>query len=567
MTDKSNTSLDRRDLLALLGAGGAGALLTSPPALAAGIGPQTQGGLYDLVIRNGRVVDGSGSPAIQADVAISGGRFVEVGAVGRRGRQEIDARGLVVSPGWIDTLDHSGGVLRRDGSGGSKVHMGLTTLIGGEGGIVVPAGQVSAYFSDLESNGIAVNFGTYYSASQARTAVIGRGAKGPNKEQLADMAALVDTAMRAGALGVSSALIYPPASFMTTEELTALAKVAGRYKGIYSTHMRDEGEFVLDAMDEAIGIGRDAGTDVHIYHLKAAFAPEWGKLIGKMGRKIEAARAGGMKVFADMYPYTAAGTGLQTTVPNWLFSKGKANALKQLHDPAIRARLKAEVARGNEKDWTNFVYSSGGWDHVMLGTPFNAEYDRFRGKWITEIAAALGKDPADAAWDIVMAEGKHRAAAFYFMMAEGDVETALKFPWTSICTDATARSGPGRDKGYPHPRSYGCFPRIIAEYVRRRKVLTLEQAIAKMTSVPADNLRLAGRGRIRPGDWADVTIFDYARIDDVATYQNPIAWPIGIEHVIVNGTPIMLNGKRTPARPGKVLRGPAVAATAVKEAA
>ncbi|AVA15720.1 MULTISPECIES: N-acyl-D-amino-acid deacylase family protein [Sphingopyxis] len=548
--------LDRRALLGLLGAGGAGALLASHAALAAdGAEGAAATEPYDLVIRGGRVVDGSGAPGFEADVAISGGRFVEVGAVGRRGKQEIDARGLVVSPGWIDTMDQSGRAVRNRGSGGSKVRMGLTTLIAGEMGTPVPADQVSAYLADLDANGMAVNFGTYYSASQARRAVAGSSAARPSKAQIAEMADLVDEAMRAGALGMSTALIYPPASFMTTEELIELARPVGRYKGTYATHMRDEGEFVLEAIDEAIGIGQAAGTDVHIYHLKAAFAPGWGKLIGEMGRKIDRARAGGLNVFADMYPYEAAGTGLRTTVPNWMFKDGMAHAKEQLRDPAIRARLKAEVAKGNQKDWTNFVYNAGGWDRVVLGVPFSEEYDRFRGMKITDIAAALGKDPADAAWDIVLAE-KQRASAFYFMMSEKDIETALKFPWIGIGSDAGVRYGPGSDKGYPHPRSYGCFPRIIAEYVRRRKVLTLEQAIAKMTSVPAANLRLAGRGLIKPGNWADVTIFDYARIDDVATFENPIQLPVGIEHVIVNGTPTMLARKRTPARPGKVLRGP-----------
>lgn len=552
--------LDRRDLLALLGIGGTGALLASHAALAAGVADEASASEpYDLVIRGGRVIDGSGAPGFEADVAISGGRFVEIGAVGRRGKQEIDARGLIVSPGWIDTMDQSGGTLRKSGSGGSKVRMGLTTLVAGEMGTPVPADQVSAYFTDLEANGIAVNFGTYYSASQARRAVAGRSADRPSKAQIAEMANLVDTAMRGGVLGMSTALIYPPASFMTTEELIELARPVGRYKGTYATHMRDEGEFVLDAIDEAVGIGRAAGTAVHIYHFKAAFAPGWGKLIKEMGSRVDRARASGMHVFADMYPYEAAGTGLRTTVPNWMFAEGMDHAKEQLRDPAIRARLKAEVAKGNQRDWTNFVYNAGGWDRVVLGVPFSDEYDRFRGKKITEIAAALGKDPADAAWDIVLAE-KKRASAFYFMMSEKDIETALQFPWMGIGSDAGVRYGPGHDSGFPHPRSYGCFPRIIAEYVRRRKVLTLEQAITKMTSVPAANLRLAGRGMIKPGNWADVTIFDYAGIDDVATYENPIQLPVGIEHVIVNGTPTMLNRKRTPARPGKVLRGPGAGA-------
>ena len=357
---------------------------------------------YDLVIRNGRVLDGAGNPWFTGAVAVKDGRIAGVGVVHGAGRREIDAKGLYVSPGWMDVLDQSGRIIPRNGLVQSKVAQGITTLIGGEGGTPVPAAEVAAYFNQLESQGISVNFGTYYTATQARREVMGDVAGEPTPAQLADMSARVTQAMNAGALGVSSALIYPPASFQTTAELVEIVKAAAPCMGLYATHMRDEGAGLLTSLAEAIEIGEKAGVPVEIFHLKAASAATWGKTMPQAGAMIEAARARGVDVAANMYLYTAAGTGLSTTVPNWVFEEGQAKAMERLKDPAIRARLKAEVAAGDQPGWSNFVTASGGWDGVVLAEAHNPKYDQYNNKSIAEIGKLLGRAPEDVAWDIVV---------------------------------------------------------------------------------------------------------------------------------------------------------------------
>src|SRR5688500_12538722 len=315
---------------------------------------------YDIVIRGGRVLDGAGNPWVRADVAIEGGRSARVRAVGGRGATEIDASGRYVAPGFIDMMDQSGEVLLKNGTAENKLRMGVTTVIAGEGGTPVDAAQIPEYFAQLERQGIGVNFGTYYSAAQARVKVMGDGAGLPTPQQMEEMKSLVGTAMEAGVFGISSALIYPPDSFQTTEDLIELAKVAGRCDGFYASHMRDESGELLSAIDEAIAIGERGGVKVEIFHMKAAFAPGWGKLMPQAIDKIAAARARGVDISADLYPYTAGGTGIDITVPNHLFNGGPEAAWKQLRDPKIRQKLKAEVAAGSQPDWSNLVEASGG---------------------------------------------------------------------------------------------------------------------------------------------------------------------------------------------------------------
>jgi N-acyl-D-aspartate/D-glutamate deacylase len=509
---------------------------------------------YDLVIRNGRVLDGMGNPWIRADVAVTGGRIARVGVVPGRGARELDATGRYVSPGWWDMMDQSGDVLPRNGRAENKVMMGLTTIIAGEGGTPVPAGQAGDYFRGLEASGISVNFGSYYSATQAREAVLGMASREPTAAELDRMRALVDTAMRAGALGITTALIYPPSSYHSTDELVELARVAARHGGIYASHIRGEGKELLTSLREAIAIGERGGTPVEVYHLKAAYQPGWGTLMPQAGALIDSARARGVDVAADLYPYTAGGTGIEATIPSWAFSGGYDSLRARLNDPAIRARLKREVETGSP-GWWNIIEASGGWDNVVLVNAMNPANAKWEGKSITEIARALGKDPRDAAWELAL-EGQGRAVAIYHMMSEQDVKTALRFPWTSIGSDAGASLEPGKSDGLPHPRSYGTFPRIIAKYVREEKTLPLEEAIRKMTSWPATRMRVAGRGALKEGFWADITVFDLARIQDHATYQEPMLSPDGIDWVIVNGAVVVDHGKHTGARPGKVLYGP-----------
>jgi N-acyl-D-amino-acid deacylase len=512
---------------------------------------------YDLVIRGGRVLDGAGNPWVLADVGVRDGRIARVGLVPGQGRREIDARGRYVSPGWIDMMDQSGEVLLENGAAENKIRMGVTTLIGGEGGTPVPAKQIGAYFARLEQQGISVNFGTYYGAAQARIDAMGDGAGHPTPAQMARMKADVALAMDAGAFGIATALIYPPHSFQTTEELVTLARIASRCGGFYATHMRDESEHLVPAIREAVEIGERGGVKVEIFHLKAAYAPGWGRLMEEAITEIEAARARGVDVAADLYPYPAGGTGLSITVPNWVFEDGEERGMERLRDPVVRQRLKRELVAGSLPGWSNLVKASGGWDRVVLANAFNPEYDRYRSRSIADIARAVGRDPADVAWDIVLAALPERAMALFFMMDERDIERALRRPWTSIGSDAASalEFGAVDALGLPHPRAYGTFPRMIAEYVRKRGVLTLEDAVRKMTSWPAARLGLADRGLIREGLRADLTVFDYDRIQDGATWERPTAPPTGVEYVLVNGVVTLDRGVHTGARAGRVLRG------------
>lgn len=511
---------------------------------------------YDIVIRNGRVLDGAGNPWIVADVAIKNGRFVRIGRIDGKGAREIDAAGHYVSPGWIDMLDASGGVLQTNGLAESKLLMGVTTGIGGEGGTPVPAEKIAEYFAGLEKNGISMNFGTYYGATQARVAVMGQDARDPTSEELSRMRSLVETAMKGGALGISTALIYPPASYSKTDQLIELGKVAGRYGGVYASHIRGEGKDLIESIDEAIAIGEKGGLPVEIYHLKAAYQPGWGTLIRKAGERIEAARTRGVDVAADMYVYTAGGTGLSAVVPAWASEGGNEKLMERLRDPAIRERLKKEIKTGSP-GWWNIVEAAGGWKNIVLVFAGNKENDRFLNKNLSQVAKEWKKDPADAAFDLLL-QGTGRVSALYYMMTEPDIDVAIRYPWVSFGSDASAsaRLADPNTAGSGHPRGYGNFPRVIARYVRDKKILTLPEAIRKMTSWPATRLRLESRGLIKEGCWADVVIFDYDKIQDNSTYEFPFRTPTGIDFVMVNGQVVIEKGKHTGARPGKVMYGP-----------
>lgn len=512
---------------------------------------------YDVVIRGGRVLDGAGNPWIRADVAVRAGRIVRIGRVEGAGRREIDASGLYVSPGFIDMMDQSGSVLPRNGLAENKLRMGVTTAIGGEGGTPVPVGEIEAYFRGLEESGISINFGTYFSQTQTRVAVLGNSARAPDVDELEQMREMMRSAMRQGVMGMTTALIYPPSSFATIDELVAVGSAAAEFGGIYASHIRDEGAGLVSAVREAIAIGERAGMPVEIFHYKGAYEPGWGRIIQEAAVEIEAARNRGVDVAADMYPYTAGGTGLEATIPSWAADGGRDSLRARIARPDVRERLKREVETGSE-GWWNIVESSGGWDGIVLVNAQNAENAAFEGMTIAEIAEATGAHPADAAWDLV-AQGEGRVMAIFHMMSEDDVQWALQRPWTSIGSDAGAALTPGvvDGLGLPHPRSYGTFPRILARYVRETGTLTLEEAIRKMTSWPATRMRLERRGVIREGAWADITIFDLDRISDRATYEEPVLFPEGIEWVLVNGVVVIENGgTHTGARPGHVLYGP-----------
>ncbi len=512
---------------------------------------------YDVVIRNGRVLDGSGNPWIRADVAVRAGRIVRVGSVRERGRREIDATGLYVAPGFIDMMDQSGSVLPRNGLAENKVRMGVTTAIGGEGGTPVPVDEVEAYFTGLEERGISINFGSYFSETQARRAVLGNADRRPTPSELERMKEIMRSAMRQGAMGMTTALIYPPSSFADTDELIAVGSAAAELGGIYASHIRDEGAGLVAAVREAIAVGEGAGMPVEIFHYKGAYEPGWGRLIREAAAEIAAARARGVDVAADVYPYTAGGTGLEATIPSWAFDGGMDSVRARIARPEVRQRMKRELDTGFE-GWWNIVEAAGGWDGVVLVNARNEANARFEGMTLTEIGAAWDKEPADAAWDLV-AQGDGRVMAIYHMMSEDDVVWALQRPWTSVGSDAGAALQPGvvDGLGLPHPRSYGTFPRVLGRYVRDLGALTLEEAVRKMTSWPATRMRLERRGVIRAGAWADITVFDLTTVRDRATYDEPVLFPEGIEYVLVNGVVVVDDGgTHTGARPGHVLYGP-----------
>jgi N-acyl-D-aspartate/D-glutamate deacylase len=420
----------------------------------------------------------------------------------------------------------------------------------------VGAERAADYFAGLEQSGISINFGSYFSETQARTKVLGMSARKPNAAELEQMRAIMDTAMRGGAMGMTTALIYPPSSYSTTDELVEVAKAAAKYGGTYASHIRGEGKEVVESVNEAIAIGERAGMPVEVFHLKVAHKPGWGILMDSVRVAVEAARARGVDVAADLYVYTAGGTGLEATIPSWAAEGGTDSLKARLANTETRARLKREITTGSP-GWWNIIEAAGGWDGIVLVNARNPDNAKYEQKTIAQIARETGKEPADAAWDLV-AQGRGRVMAIYHMMGEADIETALRFPWTSIGSDAgaVAQIGVPDETGLPHPRSFGNFPRVIARYVKERHVLTLPEAIRKMTGWPATRMKLANRGTIQVGNWADVTIFDYDALQDRATYEKPMEFPTGIEWVLVNGVVAIDHGKHTGAKTGRALRGP-----------
>lgn len=508
---------------------------------------------YDLLIRGGRVLDGAGNPWVYANIAVSGDRIVRIGRFEAEARRVIDAAGLYVCPGFIDIMDQSGGALRADGTAQSKVRQGVTTGIGGEGGTPGPPNALDKYFETILRQGISMNFGTFVSAAQARVAVLGAANRDPNPEELERMKEVIEAGMRRGALGMTTALIYPPGSYAKIAELIELAKVAASYGGIYATHVRDEGAGVLDGIREAIEIGRAAGLPVEIFHLKVAYKRSWKKTMPRIHELVMAARAQGIEVNADQYPYTAGGTGLEACIPSWAAEGGPAERNKRLKDPAIRERIKREMKKGSP-GWWNIVEASGGWKNIVIAAVPEGLDKQFEGRSIADIARQLKKSPEDTVIDLV-ASTTARISALYFMMSEEDVRTAMQFPWVSVGSDAAAgRIETARGKG--HPRAYGTFPRIIARYVRDTRILTLENAVRRMTSLPAAKLHIEGRGLLKEGCYADIVLFDLDTIEDTATYEDPHRYPKGIPYVIVNGQLVIDQGEHTGARPGRIIYGP-----------
>ncbi|HLI17554.1 MAG TPA: D-aminoacylase [Rhodanobacteraceae bacterium] len=526
---------------------------------------------YDIVIRNGHVIDGTGSPWYAADIAIKDGRIAAIGRLGDVDAKEvIDAHGMVVTPGFIDMLDQSGHTLLVDGHAPSKIFQGITTLITGEGESVAPLNDrileeegthaeskwrtLSEYFKVLQSHGIAVNLGTYVGAATAREMVVGYGDRQPTPDELKQMQAIVARAMRAGAFGVSTALQYPPATYSTTPELIALAKTAAGYGGIYATHMRSEGNAEMAALDEAFDIARSAHIPVEIFHIKVAGHRNWGTM-PKVIAKIEAARAQGLDISADTYAYTAWGNDLASFIPPWAHAGGTAALLKRLQDPQTRARIEKDMKTPSDA-WSNDWLEVPGPHAVEITSVQDPALKNLEGRRLDDIARSWHEKPIDTLLDILIKDHAATDVAV-FGMSQPDVTLALEQPWVSICDDAAAQAPTGPlGQGHPHPRAYAAFARIITKYVRDDHVLTLPDAIRKMTALPAQRMGLTQRGVLKAGMWADIDIFDPAQLRAPATFEQPKQLAQGMSWVLVNGVPVIANGKMTSALPGKVLRGP-----------
>lgn len=530
----------------------------------------------DIVIHGGRIIDGTGNPWYAGDVAITDGRIVAIGEIpGGIAKRVIEANGLVVAPGFIDMLGQSETALLIDNRSVSKLAQGITSEITGEGGSVAPQNAITIaaaqpsldpyhlkidwttldeYWRRLQKKGTPINIGTYVGAAQVREAVLGDVNRAPTAEELEKMKALVEQAMQQGALGISTALIYPPGHYAKTEELIELAKVAARYGGIYATHMRSEGQNEVAAVREALRIGEEAHLPVEIFHLKVSGKSRAGKMIDIV-RMIQQARDRGQDVTADMYPYLAGATALASSLPPWVAEGGMDKLLQRLHDPAVRQRIKTEMSATGERTWENLYLDSGGAPGVMVASVVNPELKQYTGKTVAEIAAAQKKDPLDALMDFVLAD-KGLSGALYFIASEEDLQTGLRQPWTSIGLDANELSLDGPlFEPHTHPRSFGSMPRFLGHYVRDLQLMPLEQAIRKVTSLPAQREHLTGRGLIKEGFFADITIFDPDNILDKATYTQPAQLAEGVKYVIVNGQVAFENGKATGAMAGKPLKG------------
>jgi len=539
---------------------------------------RTDGGgkIYDVVIKNGHVLDGTGNPWYAADIGVRGDRIVAIGNLNAAdGDKVIDATGKIVAPGFIDMLGQSEFNLLTDNRSLSKLSQGITSEITGEGGSVAPQGEktitalkpvldylklsvdwttLDGYYRRLERQGTPLNIGTYVGAAQVREAVIGDEDRAPTPAELEQMKGLVEEAMKDGALGISTSLIYPPGHYAKTEELIELARVAARYGGLYATHMRSEGASEMAALDEAIRIGREARLPVEIFHLKVSGKSRWGSMTNVV-EKIQNAREQGLDIRADQYPYIAGATALASALPPAFANGGTEKLLERLKDPKIREQIKKEMS-SEQISWENLYRDCGGGAGIMISGVVNPALKKYDGKTVADMAKAEGKPELDALFDFILAD-KAQAGAEYFMASEDDLKYALKQPWTSIGLDAGEMSldGPLYEP-HTHPRAFGSMPRFLGQYVREEKLVPLPEAIRRITSMPAQREHLAGRGQIQLGYFADITVFDPGTILDEATYSEPTKLSKGVEYVLVNGRIEYDHGTLTGAHAGRALRGP-----------
>ena len=529
---------------------------------------------YDVVIRHGTIYDGSGNDPLVGDLAIEGDTIAAVGAVTGRGRVEIDASGLAVSPGFINMLSHSEETLIQDPRSQGEIRQGVTLEVFGEGSMgplsdvmkqeaLEQQGDIKypiewttlgEYFDFLERRGIATNVASFVGASTARVHVIGYQNRAPTPAELDRMKELVARAMDEGALGVTTALIYTPATFAKTDELIALAKVAAEAGGSYAAHIRSEGDRFLEAIDETIRIASEAGLPAEIYHLKAAGNANWPKM-DRAIQKIDSARAAGFRITADMYTYTAGATGLDAAMPPWVQEGGLQAWIGRLKDPTIRRRVAREMRTPSDQ-WENLYLGAGSPDQVLLLGFKTDSLKPLIGKTLSEVARARGKSPEETAMDLVIQDGT-RVDVAYFLMSEENIEKQIAKPWVSFGSDAGSQAPEGPFlKSNPHPRAYGNFARLLGKYVRDERVISLQEAIRRLTTLPAENLRLQRRGALTPGYYADVVVFDAAKIQDHATFEQPHHYATGVLHVFVNGGHVLKDGEHTGALPGRIVRGP-----------
>lgn len=530
---------------------------------------------FDLVIAHGRIIDGTGSPWYSGDIGIRDGHIAAIGNLGdASAKRTIDAHGDVVAPGFIDMLGQSELTILVDPRLPSKIYQGITTEITGEGNSAAPLNDAMLaadragyehlhiapdwrtfrqYFARIERQGMGINLASYVGATSVRRMVLGDADVQPSAPQLAQMQSLVRDAMRDGAVGVSSALQYAPAPYAKTDELIALASAAAPFGGIYATHMRDEGDAVLDAISEAARIGREAHIPVEIWHLKAAGKANWGRM-PQIVAKIDSLRASGLDISADTYAYTAWFNTFSAFIPPWAHDGGDAKLIERLKDPATRARIRKEMLTPNS-GWDNEWQEIPGPEAVQIAVVQNPELRPLQGKRLNEVAALWHEDAIDALCDILVKDGAFTEVAV-FGMDEPDVSLALKQPWVSVDNDSQGTSPDGLlGSEHPHPRAYGTFPRILRKYVREEKLLTLPDAIRKFSALPAQRMRLTDRGVLKQGMLADVVVFDPEKITDKATFENPNQLSEGMEYVLINGVAVIDSGKMTGALPGKVLRG------------
>ena len=550
---------------------------TPPVALA----PSRQN-TFDVLITGGRIVDGTGAPWYRADLGIVGDRITAIGKLGdQSAATTIDASNLVVAPGFIDMLGQSEFAVLVDGRAASKITQGVTTEITGEGSSIAPLNDrliqknellydrykvaqdfrtLGEYFARLERTPPAINVATFVGAGGVRANVVGDGQRAATPDELEQMKTLVKQAMEQGALGLSTSLQYVPDRFASTDELVELAKVAASHGGIYISHQRSESAQIMSSLDEVFTIAERAAIPAEVWHLKTAYKANWGRM-PEVLKHFEAARARGLDVTANMYPYDRASNGLDACLPVWVREGGLEPMLKRLQDPALRDRIKRDMADANAKDWENQWYGAGGAGGVMLATVLDPSLRKLEGRSFVEIGKEMGKDPRDAVMDLVIAD-RGESNVIIAIMREDDVKVALANPMISIGTDSGARAEDGPySESKSHPRAWGSFARILGKYVRDEKLIPLEDAIRRFTSRPAARVGITDRGILRPGFKADVTIFDAARIRDVSTFVDPTHYSVGVQHVLVNGKAVVSAGKITSERPGQPIRGPGYRAT------